>query len=240
MTRRYRHRSNGRSRKLFLRQIWRTQRTAIARRPPHGHRGPLPGTARSPGTGTPDRIIRRARSRLPGPQSMERMRKICAGPRSHARRRAACRDGQERRPARGRPATRYLDPQDRRVRPRRPGDAEVPSTAAAREQEVAGPGGRVPCQVKHPPVRGTVRAAAWRTATFRATCIPVRPCLAGPGIPRAGCVLLLAEPRMAGLAGVLAQGLERTGRCPAVARDRHVSERIGQLDKPLQFGLEFQ
>lgn len=38
MARRYRHRSNGRSRKLFLRQIWRTQRTAIARRPPHGHR----------------------------------------------------------------------------------------------------------------------------------------------------------------------------------------------------------
>lgn len=300
MARRYRHRSNGRSRKLFLRHVWRTQRPAIARQSPHGHRA------------APSRACLFARDSNTGPDHPPdpfphsrtasdgmRVGQARAGPGLHARCRAPRGDGRGRgiRLRRGRgPAVKdRLDPRGRRdgpdeavgaflsgtpattssrawaqlkmtgipagsgtvladsgppapgrVGPGRTrhgpcvrGDGERPSKVAGREQEVAAAGRRVPDQVEQLPV---ARAAVGRPGSFSRRAFRYDHVWRDPGhrFPLAGRVLLLAELRMAGLARVLAQGLERTAGRPAVARDRHVGKRVGQLDKPLQFGLEFQ
>ncbi len=181
MARRYRHRSNGRSRKLFLRQIWRTQRTAIARRPPHGHRcAPFrdPGlehlTGSSAGSAPPfpDRNRWSGRERSVRDRGRMRGAGLPAGVGGHAARFPACLRSAAsiRRVAGSGPARRWAR------QARHPDDAEAPSTAAGRGREVAGPGGRVPVQAEHPPVRESVGAAAGRPATFRATrCDRVRP-----------------------------------------------------------------
>ena len=294
MARRYRHRSNGRSRKLFLRQIWRTQRIAIARRPPHGHRAALSRDrpfARDLCTGPghppdPPPLSRTAfcRAGEGGPRGAGT---ACAMPCFLPGRTGTAPWGTQSHPRPAREdymsgvrvhAVAWSGRTGQSAPLRYPGDDFAVSAGAVEDKRRVGSlgnGFRGVVTRRHgtgwdrslrPRRCGTAidscrsRAGLFRTRPLARSCV-VRsvPQPAGPGLsarrpfrrgnvggnpgsraPTADRVLLLAKLRMAGLARVLAQGLERTAGCPAVARDRHVGERIGQLYKLHQFGLEFQ